>query len=260
MATKYNPEMDSTVREALCGRLLALADDELILAHRNSEWAGHGPILEEDIAFSNIALDEMGHAAVWYGLLGELDGRDPDQLIFFRYASEYRNVQMVELPRGDWAFTLLRQYLFDAYEQLLLAHLADSRYRPLVEAAAKLQPEERYHLRHTASWVRRLGLGTEESNGRMQDALKLLWPYARQFFVPLPGDQLLADEGVFPALRPLQREWEAAVGPYLQESGLHLPQGGLPQRDVSRTEHTEHLMALLNEMQAVARMDPAAAW
>jgi ring-1,2-phenylacetyl-CoA epoxidase subunit PaaC len=252
--------MNADLQHALCGRLLALGDDELILAHRNSEWAGHGPVLEEDIAFSNIALDEMGHAAVWYGLLADLSGGDPDQLVFFRFASEYRNVQMVELPKGDWAFSMLRQYLFDAYEQTVLEHLMGSSYRPLVEAAAKIRPEEMYHLRHTQLWVQRLGLGTEESNGRMQRALDILWPYARQLFAPLSDDYLLAENGMFPDLLPLRREWEATVVPFLQECDLQVSGSGLPQRDVPRAEHTEHLMDLLNEMQAVARMDPAAEW
>jgi ring-1,2-phenylacetyl-CoA epoxidase subunit PaaC len=252
--------MNADLQRALCDRLVALGDDELILAHRNSEWAGHGPILEEDIAFANIALDEMGHAAVWYDMRTDLSGDDRDQLIFFRFASEYQNVQMVELPKGDWAFSMLRQYLFDSYEQILLEHLADSGYRPLVEAAAKIRPEELYHLRHTRLWVQRLGVGTEESNGRMQRALNVLWPYARQLFVPLPNDYLLVENGMFPDLRPLHREWEAMVVPFLRESDLQLPDGALPQRDVPRAEHTEHLMDLLNEMQAVARMDPAAEW
>lgn len=257
---RHTTTMNVNLTAALEKRLLALADDELILGHRNSEWTGHGPILEEDIAFSNIALDEMGHAAVWYGLLSDLTGDDPDQLIFFRYASEYRNTQLVELPKGDWAFSLLRQYLFDAYEQVLLSHLVDSSYQPFAEAAAKIRPEELYHLRHTRAWVQRLGLGTEESNRRMQQALNQLWPYARQLFVPFVDHSLLEESGYFPALNVIQREWEASVVPFLNESDLQLPQGQLPQRDIPREEHTEYLMDLLNEMQAVARMDPAAEW
>ena len=122
----------------LADRLLALADDELILAHRNSEWAGHAPVLEEDIAFANLALDEMGHAAIWYGLREALTGESADRLIFFRDAGAYRNAQLVELPRGDWAFAMLRQYLFDAAESVRLPQLANSAYRPLAEAAAKI--------------------------------------------------------------------------------------------------------------------------
>lgn len=252
--------LEPVVQAALAERLLAMADDELILAHRNSEWAGHGPILEEDIAFSNIALDEMGHAAIWYGLRESLTGDDPDRLIFFRNAGEYRNIQMVELPIGDWAFSMLRQYLFDVAERVTLPHLSASRYRRLAEAAAKVNTEEIYHLRHTGAWIRRLGLGTDESRGRLQSALDTLWPYARQMFVPLPGDVALIENEIFPGLTLLQREWEDFARPFLMECGLTIPHEALPRRDISRAEHTESLMTLLAEMQAVARMDPAAEW
>src|SRR5215471_16608308 len=141
---------------ALPTYLLALADDELLLGHRDSEWTGHAPILEEDIAFANLAQDEIGHAALWYGLLRNLDGSDPDRLIFFREPGAFRNAQLVELPKGDWAFSMLRQYLFDAAESVRLPLLAVSTHRPLAEAAAKIRPEELYHLRHTQAWIQRL--------------------------------------------------------------------------------------------------------
>lgn len=256
MTVTLTPE----VRIALAERLLAMADDELILAHRNSEWAGHAPILEEDIAFSNIALDEMGHAAIWYGLRQQLTGDDVDRLIFFRDAGAYRNVQMVELPKGDWAFSLLRQYLFDAYEQVALPSLAASVYPPLAEAAAKIRTEESYHLRHTSLWLRRLGLGTEESHARSQAALDILWPYARQLFAAQPGDEVLTVSGITPDSTTLRREWESKVRPFLAECGLAIPESALPLRDIPRSEHTEYLMDLLAEMQAVARLDPTAEW
>jgi ring-1,2-phenylacetyl-CoA epoxidase subunit PaaC len=252
--------MDAAVKSALAERLLALADDELILAHRNSELAGHAPILEEDIAFANIALDEMGHAAIWYGLRGELTGEEADRLIFFRNPGAYRNAQLVELPQGDWAFSMTRQYLFDAAENALLGHLKDSAYQPLAEAAAKIAIEERYHLRHTGLWLRRLGLGTAESHARAQTALDALWPYARQLFAPLPGDELLVTAGIIPDTGLMRREWEALTRPFLAECDLIIPDEALPRRDVPRAEHTEHLMALLAEMQSVARLDPAAEW
>lgn len=252
--------MDEAVRSALAARLLAMADDELILAHRNSEWAGHAPILEEDIAFANIALDELGHASIWYGMRGELTGEDTDRLIFFRNPGQYRNVQMVELPRGDWAFSMTRQYLFDAAESVTLAHLKSSAYRPLAEAAAKIATEEIYHQRHTASWLRRLGLGTDESRARTQAALDTLWPYARQLFAPQPGDAVLVAAGTLPDASSLRREWEALCRPFLSECGLLMPDDTLPRRDIPRTEHTEHLMTLLAEMQSVARLDPEAEW
>ncbi|MFO7663080.1 MAG: 1,2-phenylacetyl-CoA epoxidase subunit PaaC [Chloroflexota bacterium] len=251
---------DPALQTALAERLLAMADDELILAHRNSEWVGHGPILEEDIAFSNIALDEMGHASIWYGLRQQLTGDDPDRLIFFRHAGAYRNVQMIELPKGDWAFSMLRQYLFDAAERVTLAHLVASSYQPVAEAAAKIKTEEIYHLRHTGMWLQRLGLGTDESHDRTQAALDTLWPYARQLFVPLPGDGLLVQDEIIPDAEMLQREWEDMVRPFLDECNFTVPDDALPRRDIPRTEHTEHLMDLLAEMQAVARLDPAAEW
>ena len=251
---------DDVVRDALAGRLLAMGDDELVLAHRNSEWAGHAPILEEDIAFANIALDEMGHAAIWYNLYCDLTEDDPDRLIFFRNPGEYRNVQLVELPKGDWAFSMVRQYLFDAAENVSLRQLAASSYRPLAEAATKIATEEIYHLRHTGLWLRRMGLGTVESHTRAQSALDTLWPYARQLFAPLPTDAALYEAGIIPDTSLLRREWEGLTRPFLAECDLFIPDDALPRRDIPRTEHTEHLMALLAEMQAVARLDPEAEW
>jgi len=251
--------MNPDVEQALHDKIMSLADDEIILAHRNSEWAGHGPILEEDIAFANIALDEMGHASTWYNLLQALTGADPDETVFFRDAGAYRNVQMVELPKGDWAFSMLRQYLFDVAEMIQLGHLARSAYRPLAEAAAKIRTEEIYHLRHTSQWVKRLGLGTEESQARMQRALDELWPYAQQMFVPLPGEELLVAAGMVTAAAALGDEWRQAVTRHLEESGLRIPDDSRPAA-TDRAGHTEHLPALLAEMQGVARLDPEAKW
>lgn len=249
--------------QALARKLLAMADDELILAHRNSEWCGHAPILEEDIAFANIAQDELGHAGLWYGLLQPLDGSDPDRLVFFREASDYRNARMLELPNGDWAFSMLRQYLFDSYETVLLQRLVDSALEPLAQAAAKARREEIYHLRHTQTWVQRLGLGTEESRRRMQEALDTLWPYTAQLFLPLPGEERLVAANIAPSTRQLQARWRQTVVPFLQSSGLTLNQsedGNGSDETASRERHTEHLPRLLEEMQSVARLDPEASW
>ena len=131
--------MEEPLKQALIGKLTAMADDELILAHRNSEWTGHAPLLEEDIALANLAQDELGHATTLFGLGETLSGRTPDQMAFFRDAAAFRNVQLVELPRGDWAFTMLRQYLFDAYEHVLYAALQTSSYQPLQDFAAKVK-------------------------------------------------------------------------------------------------------------------------
>lgn len=235
-------------------KILSLADDSLILGHRNSEWAGHAPILEEDIAFANLALDELGHAQLWYELYQEFTATEPDFVIFFRGAADYLNTQFVELPKGDWAFSMLRQYLFDAYENVLLAHLRASSDARIAAIAAKIQPEEIYHLRHTSNWVKRLGLGTTESNRRMQDALDELWTFALQLFVPLENEQALSEAKIFAAPHLLQREWEAQVIAHLSASGLNVPvtRQAIAQ---ARTEHTQHLTSLLSEMQEVARSE-----
>ncbi len=239
---------------ALAQRLLALADDELILAHRHSEWTGHGPILEEDIAFTNIALDELGHASLWYGLVQGLTGDDPDQLVFFRGPEAYRCAQMVELPRGDWAFSMLRQCLFDMTEAVRLPELARSRHEPTAAVAAKIATEEIYHLRHTRAWVERLGLGTEESHRRMQAALDALWPYCGQLFAPLPGEAELAADGLVPEPATVREAWEALARPLLAAAGLSVP-AALPATTLSRAEHTPHLGPLLEDMQQVARLE-----
>lgn len=255
--------MTPDLREALVQKLLALADDELILGHRNSEWTGHGPILEEDIAFTNIALDELGHAKIWYGLVAELQGENPDtypdRLVFFRDAPDYRNSQLVELPKGDWAFSMLRQYLFDGAELVWLSELATSRYQPLAEAAVKVRGEEIYHLRHTSAWLKRLGLGTEESNRRMQAALNELWPYTAQLFEPLPGEAILVEAGFGPAPAVVREKWESLVRSALTEADLNVPSQAAPVT-VSRNQHTPHLASLLKEMQEVARALPEAEW
>ena len=250
--------MNDDLRAALAARLLATADDELMLAHRNAEWTGHAPILEEDIALANIAQDELGHASIWYGLVEELTGQDPDRLVFFRDAGEYRSAQMVEQPRGDWAFTMLRQYLFDAYEMALLARLAGSAYQPVADAAARMRNEELYHYRHSSAWLRRLGLGTAESNRRMQAALDVLWPLAGQLFSPQPGDALLNVEGYWPDLNELRQAWSGVVIPALEEAGLGETAGAAGPDD--RRVHSAHLDTLLADMQMVARADEEAVW
>ena len=244
--------------ELLKHKLLAMADDELILAHRNSEWIGHAPILEEDIAIANMAQDELGHAKVWLDLYCQLTEEDPDQLVFFREAADYRNAQLLELPRGDWAFTMLRQYLFDAYELVLLDALQHSTYEPLAQAVAKVRNEEIYHYRHSAAWVTRLGLGTAESHQRLQTALDESWPYTDQLFAPVADERLLASEGMLPAPADVRRAWVAQVLPHLQGANLHIP--GRGQFHPPRTEHTPYLTELLADMQKVARFDPEAEW
>jgi len=255
--------MKAELREALAKYLTALGDDELILAHRDSEWAGHAPILEEDIGFANLALDELGHASIWYRLAAELLNEDPerhpDALVFGRPAPEFRNIRMVELPNGDWAFSMLRQYLFDASEQVRLAALADSRYPELAQAAVKIRTEELYHLRHTSAWVHRLGLGTQQSNRKMQAALDLLYPNALQLFAESASELELAQAGLVPPPDRLLATWASQVREVLTAADLRIPGGNLTI-PAGRSEHTAHLESLVAEMQQVAQLEAGAAW
>ena len=255
--------MNEFTKQALAEKLLSMADDELILGHRNSEWTGHAPILEEDIAFANIAQDEIGHAVIWLQLREALTGETADPLVFFRRADEYGNTQFVELPKGDWAFSMMRQYLFDTWEMITLTHLQKSSYRPVAEAAAKMRNEELYHFRHTSAWLKRLGLGTDESNGRLQHALNDLWPYVHQLFVLLPNEAVLIETGIVPDQTAVYHQWQEIVFPFLIEVNLKQPTEQPPDQSpptTQRKEHTPHLAALLREMQEVARLDPQAEW
>jgi ring-1,2-phenylacetyl-CoA epoxidase subunit PaaC len=255
--------MDAKQEAALAKCLIALADDELVLGHRNSEWAGHAPILEEDIAFANIALDEIGHARLWYELAADLVGADrerfPDQQVYFRTASDFRSLQFVELPKGDWAFSMLRQYLFDAFEEKRLKATLESNFKPLASIAKKIGTEEMYHLRHTRAWVTRLGQGTDESNRRMQKALDGLWSYAQALSAPLPGELELLGESIVPGTSALFDIWATEVRAFLKEAGLQAPQA---DNDVEsdRAVHSEFFDVMIKDLQEVAQLDPEAKW
>lgn len=242
---------------ALISRLLALADDELILGQRDSEWTGHAPLLEEDIAFSNIAQDEIGHALLWYTILHEQLGQPhPDRLAFWREAREFRNAALVELPKGDWAFTIVRQYLFDEYEKARNAELAHCGYQPIEDAVNKIAREEVYHLMHSSGWVRRLGDATEESHRRMQTALDEVWPHVLGLFESIEHDADFAAQ-----LDQIKSAWLEAVTPMLTHATLIIPPDATPVIGGRRGQHTTHLTHLLDEMQKVARSEaPDAVW
>ncbi len=253
--------------QPLADYLIALADDELILGHRDSEWCGHAPILEEDIALANIALDEIGHARLWLELAASELAEDPrvfpDQQVFFRSAADYRNLPMLELPNGDWAFCMLRQYLFDSFELVRLEALKKSKHPGVAEIAAKIYTEELYHLRHTRAWVLRLAQGTEESQRRSQTALEALWPYARQLALPLPGEEELLKKRVVPSSKSLFELWQENVSIFFIECQLELdPESTISnqQSTMNRFSHSEHLGNLLADMQEVARLVPEGRW
>lgn len=254
--------MDQLIRQGLSAHLLAWGDDEFILGHRDSEWCGHAPILEEDIAFANIALDELGHAQTWYLLLAQLAEEDanryPDDLVYRRSAAEFRNIQMVEFHNGDWAFSMLRQYLFDQMETIRLERLRSSRYQVLADAAEKLGKEEIYHRRHTRAWVQRLSGGTQESHRRTQNALEVLWPAALQLFNPITGETLLTEVGILPPSHELKSAWLEETQVFLKSGGLQIPESR--QSDLDRQEHSPSFSPLIAELQSVNRLDLEAEW
>jgi len=242
--------------------LLRLGDDRLVLGHRLSEWCGHGPILEEDIALANMALDLLGQATLFLRLAGQEEGqgRDEDALAYWRDEREFRNLLMLELPRGDFGFTMMRQLLFSAFSHFQLERLAGSSHPELAGVAAKAHKEARYHLRHSAEWVLRLGDGTEESHARVQAALDQLWPWTGEFFEADELDRAMAAEGMGVDPADLRAPWEALVREHLARATLAVPDGPMRVPGGRRGRHTEFLGHLLAEMQIVARSHPGAKW
>ena len=242
--------------------LLRLADDRLVLGHRLSEWCGHAPILEEDIALANIALDLIGQASLLLKLAGEVEGkgRNEDALAYFRDAIEFRNAQLVELPNGDFAVTIVRQFLFDAWDVLLLERLTAARNETLAGITAKALKEAKYHLRHTAEWVRMLGDGTAESRARAQRALDGLWPYTAELFLmdDVDTQAIVAGDGV--DLESIREPWRQTVEQVVAEATLALPKDGFTPRGGRTGRHTEHLGRMLADMQSLARAHPGASW
>jgi ring-1,2-phenylacetyl-CoA epoxidase subunit PaaC len=247
--------------EPLKTLLFALGDDELMMGHRASEWTGLGPILEADLALSSLAQDEMGHALLFYDVLNTLGEPDPDGLAFGRGPAAFRNAILCELPRGDWGETLMRHFLYDLAEQVRLDAFAQSSYEPLAAVAQKIRGEEKYHLLHGTTWLRRLGRGTEESHARLQTALDYLLPYAVALWEELPGEDELVAEGVMPPSAALQERWWEGVTIMLGET-FTLPALGdvEPVNGGRHGQHSEHLTQLLDAMQLLHHQFPGARW
>jgi len=242
--------------------LLRLADDRLVLGHRTSEWSGHGPILEEDIALANIALDLIGEATLLLRLAGAAEGRgrDEDALAYLRDAIEFRNALIVELPKGDFGFTIVRQFLFGVFALLQMEALSSSAHSELAGIAAKAVKETRYHVRHAGQWVVTLGDGTAESHARSQAALDELWRYTGELFAADAVDREAAAAGVGVDPSTLAEPWRAQVDDVLARATLTVPQVGYMQRGGREGRHTEHLGHMLAEMQILARSHPGAKW
>lgn len=253
---------DAVVANPRFEYLLRLGDDRLILGHRMSEWCGHGPMLEEDIAMANIALDLVGQGSALLTLAGATEGagRDEDALAYFRGEPDFRNVQLVELPTGDFAFTIVRQFLFDAFSLPLWEQLTQSAFAPLAGIAGKAVKEDRYHLRHSSDWVARLGDGTDESHARAQAALDELWRFAGELFETDAVDLAVRGDGIVIDHAALQSAWQRTVREVTGRATLTLPTSTAFASGGRRGRHTEFLGHLLAEMQIVARSHPGAKW
>lgn len=252
------------VNKELFEYLLRLGDDLLILGHRLSEWCGHAPVLEEDLALSNISLDCLGESAALLraAALLENKNRTEDDLAFFRDAVEFRNLLITELPKGDFAFTIARQFLFDAYSYLLYEKLQNSSYEILKGIAGKSFKEIKYHLRHSQEWVLRLGDGTDESHQRIQNAIDELWTYTGELFSYDAVEESLWQADIIPDYsKELENKWQTLVFEVLKNATLQIPDSSQFMIKGGRKGlHTEHLGHLLSEMQIVARSYPGAKW
>jgi ring-1,2-phenylacetyl-CoA epoxidase subunit PaaC len=242
--------------------LLHLADNALILGHRNSEWCGHGPVLEQDIALTNIALDLIGQSRYFFQYAAEQMGADAteDSLAYLRDERSYLNFLMLELPRGDWGMTVARQFLFSHYQRLLFEGLIASKDKRIAAISEKALKEVRYHARWSSEWMIRLGDGTEESHHRVQESLDHLWAYTSEFFLDEPFDAALLESGIGILPSGLKDDWRGAIDPVLAEAGLKISAGAWQHSGGRKGSHTEHLGYILAEMQFLQRAHPGASW
>ncbi len=243
--------------------LCRMGDNTLVLGHRVSEWCGHAPVLEEDIALANTALDLIGQTQMWLGLAGEVEGknRDADKLAMLRDVWDFRNCLLVEQPNGDFGQTMMRQFLFDVWHLAMLTELKNSSEQRVADIAAKAIKEVMYHVERSGETVIGLGDGTSESHARMQKALDLLWPYVGELFIPDAVDIAMAEAGIAPDLGKLRDTFDAQVGDVLAAATLTIPDGNFAHKGGrSGTQHSEHLGHLLTQMQWLQRAYPGATW
>jgi ring-1,2-phenylacetyl-CoA epoxidase subunit PaaC len=252
----------TTSDAALFEFALRMGDNALILTQRLGAWCGHAPVLEEDIAMANVALDLIGQAKLWLSLAGEAEGkgRDADALAFRRDARDFRNALLVEQPNGDYAHTLMRQFLFDAWHQPFLAALRASSDPRVAEIAAKAEKEARYHRERSQDLIVRLGDGTRESRARMQQALEDLHPFAGELATPDAVDRELASRGVAPDLDALKAPYQEYLAGVFGEATLEAPPDAAVRKGGKQGLHSEELGYVLAEMQWLQRAYPEARW
>lgn len=237
-----------------------LGDDALILGQRLCEWCSHAPMLEEELAIANVALDYLGRARMFYGYAGELLNCTEDDLAFLRDAGEMENMLMVELPRGDFAFSMVRQYLLDEFDVAYFDALQASADQRVAAIAVKTLKEARYHQRRSAQWMLRLGLGTAESKARAQAALDELWGYVEEFFSMDALETRLAEAGIAVLRQRLRDGWLVQVTEQITQAGLAVPTSDWQVGGGRRGVHTEHLGHMLSQMQFMQRAYPGLAW
>jgi ring-1,2-phenylacetyl-CoA epoxidase subunit PaaC len=243
--------------------LFALADDDFVLGFADSEWTGIAPHLEEDVAMSSLAQDELGHASAYYGLLAERTGSDPDRVAYDRPAEDFRHSRLVDHGRGDWARTMTRRWLYDTANAVRLEALADSSDRPLADLVVKVRREETYHLLHGQAWVERLAGYDGEPRRRLIEALELVGPDAPSVLAPLPAEARLVSDGILPvSSAELLRRWSGRVAPILAGLDLALPPAAAAALDprTARSGHGPAFQALWTEFNSVRGLDRAATW
>jgi ring-1,2-phenylacetyl-CoA epoxidase subunit PaaC len=241
---------------------LRRADDALVLGHRLSEWCGHAPMLEEDMALANMGLDLLGQARELYSYAGEVEGggNDEDKFAYLRDVRQYRNVLLVEQPNGDFARTMVRQFFYAAFADLYWRAMMKSKDATLAAIAAKSEKESAYHVRHCSEWVVRLGDGTEESHHRAQTAIDDLWAFTGEMFEADDSERDLIDAGIAIETAALRGGWLKTVSDVASEATLALPRSGWMQRGGRSGRHSEHLGHLLSELQSMQRTFPGVTW
>jgi ring-1,2-phenylacetyl-CoA epoxidase subunit PaaC len=241
---------------------LQLGDNCLILAQRLAEWCGHGPVLEQDIALTNISLDLLGQTRMYYALAIANDPaqRTEDDIAYFRDAHQFQNVQLVEHPNTDWAYTIARQFFFDTWHLLYCGRLVQSSDSQLAEIAEKALKEITYHARFSSEWILRLGDGTEESHQRIQTAINDLWTYTGELTTPTALDKAAAAEGIAPDLDGLKATYYHRIAEVLEQATLTVPTVTWMQKGGKEGRHTEHLGFILAEMQHLQRTYPGNTW
>jgi len=256
------PALDPATRPALVEILISMADDEFVIGFSDSEWTGIAPLLEEDVAMSSLAQDEIGHAKAFYELLAGVldDGRDADAIAYDREPAEYRHCRLLDHPRGDWADTIARRFLYDTADAVRLEAVAACSWSALADLVAKIRREERYHLMHVGAWLDRLANGGGEARRRLEAALERLAPDAATVFAPLQGEAALVEAGLLSApMDAHEARWRASIGPTLERLRLPMPPAAIdPER--GRLDHSAAFDWLHGEFTMVRRLDPVATW